>query len=219
VPRAGLADPARELLRAAVNDAEIVARFRAKVRVIPGSPCSWWHSALSGRGHGRFWLGHAGGRDVVVIAHRFAFALEHGVDALEAAPMLGHRCDNPLCQRVGTGHVVASDPWRNRQEWLMRRHTIGGALRDARGARGRARAVRDALRADPSPAALQQALRAGLLSDAAQLSLWDAPESDDLVEVTEQLRVADGPTQPGVRPRFARPVPGPRTWGAGLRPV
>jgi hypothetical protein len=34
------------------------------------------------RGHGRFWLGHAHERDVVVIAHRVAFALVHGIDAL-----------------------------------------------------------------------------------------------------------------------------------------
>jgi len=53
VPRAGLADSARELLRAVVKDPEIVARFRAKVCVIPGSPCTWGRSALSGRGHGR----------------------------------------------------------------------------------------------------------------------------------------------------------------------
>ena len=86
--------------------------------------------------------------------------------------MLGHRCDNPLCQRIGPGHVEASTAWRNRQEWVLRRDTIGGALRDSRGARGRARAIRDALRDDASPASLQAAARCGMAADRAQLALW-----------------------------------------------
>ena len=44
----------------------------------------------------------------VVVAHRFAFAVMHGVQAAAEVHVLGHRCDNPLCQRVGPGHVVAS---------------------------------------------------------------------------------------------------------------
>lgn len=135
MPRAGLAEESLELLRAAVADEETVARFRAKIRQVPGVACATWTGALSGRGHGRFWLAGRGGGGGVVIAHRFAYALEHGVDALVAVPVLGHRCDNPLCQRIDTGHVEPSTPWRNRQEWLMRRHTVGGPLRDVRGAR------------------------------------------------------------------------------------
>jgi hypothetical protein len=34
--------------------------------------------------------------------------------------VLGHRCDNPLCQRVGEGHVVASSHAENRREWAIR---------------------------------------------------------------------------------------------------
>jgi hypothetical protein len=86
----------------------------------------------------------------VVIAHRFSWALQHGVDALTTVPVLEHRCDTPVRQLVAPGQVEASSAWRNWQEWVMRRHTIGGPLRDARGARGRAHAERDALRADPS---------------------------------------------------------------------
>jgi len=64
---------------------------------------------------GRFWLGESDGRDVVVIAHRFAWAPEFGVEDLQSVPVLGHRCDNPLCQRTGTapdgsGHVQRSSP-------------------------------------------------------------------------------------------------------------
>ena len=71
MPVAGLAEPGRELLRAAVLDEATVARFHAKTIRVCGSSCIFWSHALSGRGHGRFWLGRADGRDVVVIAHRF----------------------------------------------------------------------------------------------------------------------------------------------------
>ena len=88
----------------APDDAETVRRYRAKIVAVPGSGCRWWSGALSGRGHGRFWLASVDGRDVVVVAHRFGFALVHGVEELERETVLGHRCDNPLCQRIGTGH-------------------------------------------------------------------------------------------------------------------
>lgn len=100
-------------LAAALADPGVLARYRAKVTVVPGSDCLWWTGAVSGRserertdggGHGRFWYS----RGRVIIAHRFAFAAVHGVGALEGARVLGHRCDNPLCQRIGPGHVVVS---------------------------------------------------------------------------------------------------------------
>lgn len=47
VPRAGLGKSALELLRAPVADEEAVARFHAKVKVVPGSPCMWWTPARS----------------------------------------------------------------------------------------------------------------------------------------------------------------------------
>ena len=58
------------------------------------------------RGHGRFWYGP----NRVVIAHRFALALTWGMEVLAGVSVVGRRCDNPLCQRVGPGHVVASTP-------------------------------------------------------------------------------------------------------------
>lgn len=173
MPRAGLAEATRDLLRAAVADQDTAARFHAKLRRVPGSSCCLFTGAVSGRGHGRFWVGTVLGRDVVVIAHRFAYALAHGVDALEQVPLLGHRCDNALCQVVGPRHVEPSTAWRNRHEWVMRRATVGGALRDSRGARGRARAIRDALRQDPTIESLETAARAGLAADLNQLPLWE----------------------------------------------
>jgi hypothetical protein len=174
MPRAGLAEAARDLLRAAVADEATVARFHAHLVHVPAAYCTvWWSGAVSGRGHGRFWLGQVTGRDVVVIAHRFAYALANSVDALEQVPLLGHRCDNPLCQVVGPRHVRPSTAWRNRHEWVMRRATIGGALRDSRGARGRARAIRDALRQEPTIESVEAAARVGLAGDRDQLPLWE----------------------------------------------
>jgi hypothetical protein len=138
---AGLAD-----LAAACADGEVVARWRDKVVPVAGSDCLWWTGAVSGRGHGRFWL--AAGR--VVVAHRFAFAVAHGVEAAAAVPVLGHRCDNPLCQRVGPGHVVASSHGQNRREWAIRRSVAGSPLGDPRGSRRRARELRDLAREDPA---------------------------------------------------------------------
>lgn len=164
--------PARRLdevglaaVEAALADPDVLARYRAKLTEVPGSECLWWTGAVSGRGHGRFWL--APGR--VVIAHRFAFALVHGVEALDAVRVLGHRCDNPLCQRVGVGHVVASSAVQNRREWSIRRQ-LPGPLNDKRGARGRARDLRDLARVDPDAVAADlAALRAEL---GEQLVLW-----------------------------------------------
>ncbi len=206
VPRAGLAESTLKLLRAAVADEETAARFRAKIRVVPGSACLWWSHAVSGRGHGRFWLGAVDGRDVVVIAHRFVWALEFGVDALEQVPVLGHRCDNPLCQRIGPGHVEASSSWRNRQEWVMRRDTIGGPLRDARGARGRSRALRDAVRRDPTAVSLSAAIVEGMANDAAQVPLWGPGSLDAEIEQSRLAESTVGPQDLGASPARAAGV-------------
>jgi hypothetical protein len=161
IDAAGLAALAEALL-----DETVVSRYAAKVVLVPGSGCLWWTRAVSGRGHGRFWL--APGR--VVIAHRFAFALVHGVAALDRARVLGHRCDNPLCQRVGPGHVVESSALENRREWAARRRVSGTPLGDPRGARGRARALRDMARVDPGRVADELASLRALLGE--QLPLW-----------------------------------------------
>lgn len=175
MPRAGLSDVSLAVLRAAVLDPETVARYWAKTRHVAGSSCVWWTGAVSARGHGRFWLDEVDGRDVVVIAHRFGWALEFGVDELLAVPVLGHRCDNPLCQRLCSRHVTRSSPVENAREWAARRHTVGNPLRDGRGSRGRCKAIRDLLRSGATAPQLTTALAAGLSLDTAQLPLWDEP--------------------------------------------
>jgi hypothetical protein len=150
----------------ALADPSVLARYRAKVTVVPGSECLWWTGAVSGRGHGRFWL--APGR--VMIAHRFAFAAVRGIEALDSARVLGHRCDNPLCQRIGPGHVVVSSYLQNRREWAIRRRCLNSPLADPRGPRRRARELRDLAREDPDQVAVDLERLRRLLGE--QLSLW-----------------------------------------------
>jgi hypothetical protein len=113
----------------------------------------------------------------VVIAHRFGFALEHGVEALLATPVLGHGCDNPICQRIDRAHVRASSHVLNRREWAARRRIGGSPLLDRRGARGRARALRDAVQAAGE---LFAVVEAEGLPPGVQLPLWtSSPPSTD----------------------------------------
>lgn len=132
-----------ELLDAATRDEHVRARYWAKVWSGAGENW-WWTGAIMRSGHGRFWIGLDRGQDVVVLAHRFGYALEHGVEALASARVLRHECDEALCQRPD--HLTgAVDDHANRLDWVLRRHRIGSPLRDARGPAGRARAIRHAV--------------------------------------------------------------------------
>lgn len=113
----------------------------------------------------------------------------------------------------------------------MRRHTIVGPLRDARGAAGRSRALRDALRREPTAVSLSQAMIDGLRVDAAQLPLWGPPAV--LGDVVEQPQKADATVgardmYPGLHgPGWADdgggaggegpPAGLPRWWGQAVR--
>jgi hypothetical protein len=176
------------MLEFAGADSETVIRYRGKIRTVNGSTCAWWGHAISGRGHGRFWLGSMAGRNVTMIAHRFGWALEMGVESLAQVPVLKPACDNPLCQRIGAGHVQASSYQKNRADWAAHRHTVGSALRDERGARGRSRALRDLLRAEPvgDPQAFATVADAGLWFDVAQIPLWPS----DPVESAGSIRAS-----------------------------
>ncbi|MGC5168716.1 hypothetical protein [Luteimicrobium sp. DT211] len=151
-------------LLAAARDPHVRARFDAKVRRVDELDCWLWTGAISGQGHGRFWV-----RDgVVVIAHRYAYAAALEMSCTTLPAVLAHRCDNPLCQNPG--HLWASSAGENRREWIARRDTVAGPLRDRRGARGRARAVRDAAKAG---ADITEVMSAGLRPvDRDQGSLW-----------------------------------------------
>ena len=102
----------------------------------------------------------------------FTVALANGVDALfhpdGSRVLLAHSCDNPLCQAAE--HLSVATPAQNRAEWDRRRSNLGSPLRDIRGARGRAMAVRAALLTGGDVAAC---LRAGMTAvDRDQLTLF-----------------------------------------------
>ena len=192
-----LADDALEVLATALRDPSVVLRYQEMIVTVPGSECLWWRGAVSGRGHGRFYVGTvpvtcdleadvrvvegAGGeggegqdgsgrRELCMIAHRFGYALAYGAAALNTVPVFGHGCDNALCQRIGAGHAQPSSHAQNRRAFLARRSVVGNPLGDARGARRRSRELRDLTRANPAAVAADQArlLRLGL-----QLPLFD----------------------------------------------
>lgn len=141
-------------LRAATADPAVVRRYWSHVRKAEAAGECWlWTGAISGKGHGRFSIGDqyvttATGQQrratIVVIAHRFGYAVRYGVDALLDVPMLGHNCDNPLCQNPE--HWRESNARLNGLEYSRRHNGIRSPLADLRGARGRSREIRDAAR-------------------------------------------------------------------------
>ena len=155
-----------QYLRRAVADPELVDRYWSHVKVGRPDQCWLWTGAISGKGHGRFQIAdahvlHSDGSirrcTYVVIAHRFGYAALHGVDALLQVPLLAHQCDNPLCQNPRCWRE--SNHRANGQDYSRRRDIVRGALADTRGARGRARAVRDAAK---NGADISEAVLAGL---------------------------------------------------------
>lgn len=137
-----------ELMREVIDCPEIKARHSALIHPTPlATGCLLWTGAIAGRGHGRFWLGRNGdGRNVAVVAHRWTYALNHSLDDLLACEVVRHNCDNPLCQNPD--HLAQGDTYQNTLEGFSRREIIGNPLRDIRGARGRALALRHAARVD-----------------------------------------------------------------------
>lgn len=170
-------------LRGAVTDPDVVARYWSHVQVVDDDRCWLWTGAISGKGHGRFQIadrrvpgldGRLVRQTFVVIAHRFGYALRYGVDALLDVPLIAHRCDNPLCQNPSCWE--ASNHRHNGQDASRRRDIVRGPLADVRGARGRARAVRDAAK---SGQPVDQAMLAGLRPvHRAQLDLFDPTPSE-----------------------------------------
>jgi hypothetical protein len=160
-------------LRMVLGDPAVKARYLEKIVVVPPYSCRFWVGAITGRGHGRFWIGDAveagqEAQDFVVIAHRFGFGLAYGFDALMDVEVVAHTCDNTICQEPG--HWRESTHARNKQEWAQRRHQLAGPLRDKRGARDRAVAMRDAIVAGrPLPTVFADGVRT---LDRDQLPLW-----------------------------------------------
>lgn len=155
------------ILDSCVQDQVVVERFKSMLVAIAGSDCLWWKGAISrNAGHGRFWLG----RGSVIIAHRFAYALVEGAEALGNVEVLAHGCDNPLCQRIGDGHVAPSTAAQNRADWLARGGIATGNLVGPSPSFERALLMRNLLRLDADDAAAHLASLPALYGH--QPALW-----------------------------------------------
>ena len=147
-------------LHPAVDAAEI-DRFWSYV--VPGplaGDCDIWVGAIGSDGYGRFRVLRGGGV-FSIRPNRYALALANG-GVLEAGVLALHECDNPICIRVGDGHVTAGTQSENMAR--MVRMGRGGAQRslrqgDARGERReRSVALREAVRDGWDPEAVEAAL-------------------------------------------------------------
>lgn len=179
---------ASELLRVALVDPQVQNRYAGHISdVVTPTGCKLWTGAVSGRGHGRLWIGTlATGKDVTVIAHRYGWGLTYGFQVLMETPRLRHDCDNPLCQNMG--HVRQGTEADNRNDWTARYGTPGSPLHDLRGSLGRALALRQAARNGTD---IRQAIDEGLTEvDRYQPGLFD--EVDDAADVSR--RREDGAT-------------------------
>jgi hypothetical protein len=72
----------------------LAERFASHVHPEPNTGCFYWDGATTVTGYGQLWL-REGRKRHPLLAHRVAYALEHG--ELAAGADLLHRCDNPLC--------------------------------------------------------------------------------------------------------------------------
>jgi len=130
----------RDRILQAASDPVTIVRFASHVHTDHRAGRCWiWMGAISGKGHGRFWV-----RDgFVVVAQRLAYAI--ATPNLVMMPsVVAHRCDTPPCQNPD--HLEPSNSRLNYAQWLSRRNAVGGPLRDSRGALGRSLALRDAAR-------------------------------------------------------------------------
>lgn len=139
------------------------ARYEARVHQRGDADCWYWLGAISDTGHGKLRAGsRAAGAAAageppsrVVTSHALGYRMALGEP--ETA-LIAHRCDEASCHNPA--HWRAADVASNTAEYAARRH--GGPLADQRGPAGRARAIaaaiRGALRAGSSPAAVDAAI-------------------------------------------------------------
>ncbi|NUR27589.1 MAG: hypothetical protein HOV83_17400 [Catenulispora sp.] len=131
-----------------LTDPKAVARFRSKVYTGGGpGACHPWLRAISSSGHGKFHLG-SGSRQLIVLAHRFAFQLLYG--PIQPSPPNGqrlgimHLCDEHSC--CNATHMRWETTAVNTSDYYERgRLGLASPLTDPRGRRARAVAIRTAI--------------------------------------------------------------------------
>lgn len=105
---------------------EEARRFWDKVVKGETSGACWvWVGAIGADGYGRFWVKDPESEtgEKMWRAHRYAATLTFGSDEVEAAEMVTHLCDNPLCVRAEAtagSHLFLGDHAANMRERAAR---------------------------------------------------------------------------------------------------
>lgn len=87
-------------------DSAATKRFWDKVIKGQGPGACWvWTGAIGADGYGRFWVKDRDTPEGFTMwrAHRYAAAAAFGLEHVQAAEMVTHLCDNPLCVRAEPG--------------------------------------------------------------------------------------------------------------------
>ncbi len=113
MPEPEPAAPATYDAKALHPTAAAIAAFHRKIVKAPGRGCWYWTGSISKPdGYGRITWQHQG-RTRTLSAHRFAL-LVSGV-ALGDCDVAEHECNEPLCVRVGDGHLRVTSQAENIQ--------------------------------------------------------------------------------------------------------
>lgn len=146
--------------------------FWRRVVKAPGNGCWIFTGAVSSPdGYGRIaWRDN--GRERTVSAHRFALELAYG--PLAASVVAEHKCNEPLCVRVGAEHVIQS----TQRENLAYAVALGRATGPGNGTVtikrvARSLAVRRAVKDGWNAVAYARAQTAGRVFNAQQPGLFD----------------------------------------------
>lgn len=121
-----------------------IAAFWAKV--VKSPTCWYWIGAISAPdGYGRVNFQREN-RQRTMLAHRFSVELVHG--PLERDVVCEHKCNEPLCVRVGNDHLVKSTHSENVRYAIALGRLSGHSLFDGQGRSRyeRSLAIREALR-------------------------------------------------------------------------
>lgn len=147
--------------------------FWRRVVKAPGDGCWIFTGAVSSPdGYGRIaW--RSAGRERTMSAHRFALELAYGV--LDGDVVAEHRCNEPLCVRVGDGHVICSTQTENMRYAVACGRTRRPGERNVAADRvARSLAVRAAVAGGWNARAFAAAQRAGRGAHAIQDGLFEA---------------------------------------------
>lgn len=121
-----------------------IALFWSKV--VKSPTCWYWTGAISAPdGYGRFNY-QRNNRQRTVLAHRFSVEMVHGI--LDDGIVCEHKCNEPLCVRVGSEHLVKSTYSENVRFAIALGRLSGHKLLDGSGRPryDRSIAIRNALR-------------------------------------------------------------------------